>query len=661
MDILVTVLTIQNKFNLAIVHASKGLFIILSCHNTSHVDKIKTAVARMLKPHAEAVLERLHDQYLRGLDCDVILTAADRLAQRDSGTSTGGLSKKLKWTSLSCHKIVLRAVSSFFDRIFLNKYTSEKKKVDENVEGMLVNSENDDRLSLQITFQEISSHSLQALVNFAYTGNVAIETNILKRAIEDFKIMNVSSIVDNLETHLEEDLSFANCIPNLIISYALDKKEKYRKAVMFILEEFFRGFRNEQCSDPWKKYLETDPFSSNISAELRKILQNEVNEEENKISEDTRLVNILIILIDTKCISLEEETKLLTFLVTKRREKCSIHLQNIQLYCYTDDVDLCVQCLIDGHAKHLIKPVDTAKYERLTPYWEKIETELEGVKESSRDRIIELDYLMEKIMKEKSRDLAILENCAEIKPKMDRLSNIFQSGKLEFNDKDLLALEQFVAVLGKEMRRSKGDYMEVKQISEELLILMEKRCSSCASIADATLDVKTLEDLEEIDLDLPLSIHNCISILKRSEKDKNLQLYENSFNFVVENFIDVVNELGNSFHRTVNNVMLENLLKEDTLKVNSEDEVVSFVKEWLQFDFRQRIRYANQLFKHVRFGCVSESVLKAIEADPHHVIMKNEELRRLLKDAIAGNCHRLRGFYKILALVLIDQFYATIL
>ena len=192
--------------------------------------------------------------------------------------------------------------------------------------------------------------------------------------------------------------------------------------------------------------------------------------------------------------------------------------------------------------------------------------------------------------------------------------------------------------------------MEAKKISDDLLILMEKRCSSCALIVDATLDVETLEDLEEIDLDLPLSIHNCISMLKRSKKDENLQLYEKAFNFVVENFIDVVNELGNNFHRRVNHVILENLLKADTLKVNSEDEVVSIVKEWLQFDFRQRRRYISQLFKHVRFGCVSESVLKAIEAEPHQVIMKNEESKKLLKDAIAGNCgRRPRGFDKIIA------------
>ena len=604
----------------------------------------------MLKPHAEAVLERLYDQYLRGSDCDVILTAADHLGQNDSGAPNDGSPEKLNWTSLSCHKIVLRAVSAFFDRIFLKKYTYEKTKVDEKVEGMLVSSEDNDRGLLQITLYEISSHSLQALINFAYTGSVAIETTILKRAIEDFKIMNVYAIIGKLEARLE-DLSISNCIPNLIISYALDRKEKYRKTLMFILEEFFRGFKSSmQYEAPWRNYLETDLPLSEISAKVKKTLQNEIDGETLEISEDTRLLNVLISLIDTRCISLEEETKLLTFLVTKRREKCSIHLQNIQLYCYTDDKELCVECLVNGHDRHSIKPVNTAKYKRLAPYWEKIDLELEGVKESSRDRIIELDYLAEKIMKEKSRDLAILESCAEIKPKMDNLSNIFQSGKLESNDKELLVLEQFVALLGKETSRSKDDYMAAKQISQDLLILMEKRCSSCASIVDATLDVQTIDDLEEIDLDLPLSIHNCISILKRSKKDENMQLYEKAFNFIVKNFVHVVDELGSDFHRGISHKILENLLKADTLKINSEDEVVSIVEEWLQFDFRLRKRYTSQLFKHVRFGYVSKSLLKGIEADPHHVIMKNEESKKLLEDAIVGNCcHRPRGFHKILA------------
>ena len=73
---------------------------------------------------------------IRGLDCDVILTASDHLAQNDSGAPTDCSSKKLSWASLSWHKIVSRVASSFFDGIFLSKYTYDKMNVDENVEGV---------------------------------------------------------------------------------------------------------------------------------------------------------------------------------------------------------------------------------------------------------------------------------------------------------------------------------------------------------------------------------------------------------------------------------------------------------------------------------------------------------------------------------------------
>ena len=75
-----------------------------------------------------------------------------------------------------------RVASSFLDRIFLSKYTYDKMNVDENVEGVLVSSDDEDRVLLQITLHEISAHLLQASVNFAYTGNVTIVANALKRA-----------------------------------------------------------------------------------------------------------------------------------------------------------------------------------------------------------------------------------------------------------------------------------------------------------------------------------------------------------------------------------------------------------------------------------------------------------------------------------------------
>ena len=71
----------------------------------------------------------------------------------------------------------------------------------------------------------------------------------------------------------------------------------------------------------------------------------------------------------------------------------------------------CVQCLIDGHVRHFIKPVDTTKYEKLVPYWGKIDLEFEGVKENTRHRNVQLEYLTAKFLREKSWDLTIREFC----------------------------------------------------------------------------------------------------------------------------------------------------------------------------------------------------------------------------------------------------------
>ena len=112
---------------------------------------------------------------------------------------------------------MLRAASSFFDRVFAKKFTYEKLEGDEGVEGILVRTENYDGPVVQIVSHRISSHFVQSLVNFAYTGFVAIETNILRRAIEDFKMMSVGAMIDNLESRLKDPLSVRNCISNFIL------------------------------------------------------------------------------------------------------------------------------------------------------------------------------------------------------------------------------------------------------------------------------------------------------------------------------------------------------------------------------------------------------------------------------------------------------------
>ena len=592
----------------------------------------------MSNSHAKTILEQLHEQYLRGLDCDLIITAVDHLEKTGLQVLEAESKQDVVWKSRSCHKNVLRAASSYFGRIFSNKFTHKNLEVDEGVEGLLVHNENDDWLSLEIILHKMSFQSVQALVNFAYTGFVAIETSILRRAIEDFKMVNLFSIITKLESRLEEDLSPENCIPLLIISFTSGNEEKYCEIISFILEEFFRGLKSrDHCEGMWRKHLTTELSCTEMIERITDELKKEVNKAEKlKLNEEAFRLEILVKLIEFNCISEEEEKNLSSFLITKAREKCDIHLQNILLYCYTDDQEICVECLNDGHAKHLIQTVGAANYERLAPFWEKVDLELESVKQSSRDRIVELDNLIENINTEKLRDIEILDRCSKIKPEMERLSTIFESKRIQATD-DVLVLELFIAALKKVSKRSKCDDEKSEQVSEKLLGIVHKRCASCASILDDTMDIETSKKLDEIDLNESLSTKNCISVLKQSKEVGDQHIHDKAFNFLLRKFRYIVKQSGDSFYRRISRSELVSILKSDQLNVEHKDDVVPIVKQWLEFDYRQRRKFASQILRQVRFGYLSEKMLKEIEENLNQVIMMNSESSRLLKNAIVGN------------------------
>ena len=120
-------------------------------------------------------------------------------------------------------------------------------------------------------------------------------------------------------------------------------------------------------------------------------------------------------------------------LLASKTKKCSLHFQEIQLYCYTDMQELCAMCLKKEHVKHHIEPIGTAKYNRLSPYWEKVHLELENLEESAKTRLTEMDALLGVLCEVKSRDLGILQSCDDIKTKLYRLKRIFDSDELDPN------------------------------------------------------------------------------------------------------------------------------------------------------------------------------------------------------------------------------------
>ena len=59
------------------------------------------------------------------------------------------------WKNLFCLRIVLRAASSFCDRIISNKFTHDRMEVGEGIEGVGAENENDGWTSQQVLLYKI--------------------------------------------------------------------------------------------------------------------------------------------------------------------------------------------------------------------------------------------------------------------------------------------------------------------------------------------------------------------------------------------------------------------------------------------------------------------------------------------------------------------------
>ena len=590
----------------------------------------------MRTSHAETILAKLHDQCVRGIDCDVILRAVDHLNLTGSPNTTAASSEDNVWTNLHCHKNVIRAASSFIDGIFSKELTEESLQVEEGIDAKVVEN-NGKRDIVQLTFHKISSHSVQAIVEFAYTGSVNLDTTVLKKVLEDLNFMNMQSMLEELSSRTNDDLSPSNAIFKLVMSFSLQLDEHYRKVLSFILHEFCHGLKRDQSFvETLTSIIDEQLPCHETSNKVLSALEKEAEVIRNLgLTEDHCVILTLIKLIRTNCISKDDELKLLNFLITKRREKCHIHLEKIILYCLTDDEQLCLKCLRkSSHAKHHVEPVDEVKCDQLAPFWNRTDMDLDNIKQSSTERLTALKEIENIIMEERIHNLAIQDSCSQI-----NLANVFKSGMIAPNDPDALAFQQFIAVMQNESKCLKNEYQRAKRVSDELLLLMEKRIASCAYIIDDASEIAILEEFEEIDLDQPLNSSNCSSILQRAKKD-NTQVYDRAFDFIVENFMSVVDDCGTSFHRRIGPGVLEDLLKSDRLNVKSEDDVILVVKEWIHFDIKQRKKYATKLLKQIRFGELSTETLGKFDDDPNFLILLDEESKHLLSDAVSGKSTR---------------------
>ena len=105
----------------------------------------------------------------------MILAPADQLEQNLSTIADVHFEGSVVWKNLFCHRIVLRAASSFCDRIISNKFTHDRMEVGEGIERVIADNENDGRTSQQVLlYRIIITQGSKFLLNFFYENSASV-------------------------------------------------------------------------------------------------------------------------------------------------------------------------------------------------------------------------------------------------------------------------------------------------------------------------------------------------------------------------------------------------------------------------------------------------------------------------------------------------------
>ncbi|KPP61492.1 kelch-like protein 33-like, partial [Scleropages formosus] len=108
-----------------------------------------------------------------------------------------------------------------------------------------------------------------------------------------------------------------------------------------------------------------------------------------------------------------------------------------------------------------------------------------------------------------------------------------------------------------------------------------------------------------------IDANSCLDILVLAETYGLVQLGQQAEQYALRHFSCVAG--GNKF-RDLPVVLLEHLLKKDTLCVDSEVQVFRAVQTWVEDDLGERLCFLAGLLEHVRFGLMSRSELQEVQS-----------------------------------------------
>ena len=121
---------------------------------------------------------------------------------------------------IKTHKVVLAAASPYFKALFTGKFKEAKQKV--------------------VTLKEIDFESLSTIIDCFYTPGLVLTNENISGILAAAHIFQISTIIRQCETFIENNLSEATCFTFLRLAETFNHKAVVTKATQCILENFIR-------------------------------------------------------------------------------------------------------------------------------------------------------------------------------------------------------------------------------------------------------------------------------------------------------------------------------------------------------------------------------------------------------------------------------------
>ncbi|XP_078655545.1 kelch-like protein 24 [Branchiostoma floridae x Branchiostoma belcheri] len=166
-------------------------------------------------PHAGSLLQGLQELRSDNLLTDVILCVSGR--------------------EIPCHRNVLAACSGYFRAMFCNGHRESQEH--------------------KVTIHEVSTNTLQLLVDYAYTSEVTITDDNAAKLLEGASFFQIQPVHDACVKFISDNLSSKNCLKMVLTGSMLSCPDLEKKAWSHVTREFSAISRTREFFSLTKEQL----------------------------------------------------------------------------------------------------------------------------------------------------------------------------------------------------------------------------------------------------------------------------------------------------------------------------------------------------------------------------------------------------------------------